>query len=103
MIHRFSWQFPFDHPALVGHFPHQPIAPGVVLLDRLELFAKRIPTIGDGRWRVERAKFLQTVGPGDTLSFIFEAVRAGGCDFRIERDASLIVHGLLLAKPARST
>jgi hypothetical protein len=72
MIHPFSWQFLFDHPALPGHLSHQPIAPGVVLLDRLELFAKRIPAIGDGRWR-------------------------------IERDASLIAHGLLLAKPVRFT
>ncbi len=103
MIHRFSWQFPRDHPALPGHFPHQPIAPGVVLLDRLELFARHIAAIGDGRWRVERAKFLQTVGPGDTLDFILEAAPTGGVGFRIERDSSLIVQGLLVAKPVSPT
>src|SRR5258708_7514375 len=103
MLHRFSWQFPRDHPALPGHFPHQPIAPGVVLLDRLELFARHIAAIGDGRWRVERAKFLQTVGPGDTLDFILEAAPTGGVGFRIERDSSLIVQGLLVAKPVSLT
>jgi 3-hydroxyacyl-[acyl-carrier-protein] dehydratase len=103
MIHRFSWQFPCNHPALPGHFPHRPIAPGVVLLDRLEIFARRIAAIGDGRWHVERAKFLQTVGPGDTLDFIFEAAPTGGVGFRIERDASLIVQGRLVARPVGST
>jgi 3-hydroxyacyl-[acyl-carrier-protein] dehydratase len=103
MIHRFSWRFPVDHPALPGHFPHHPIAPGVVLLDRLELFARSIPVVGDGRWCVERAKFLQTVSPGDLLAFVFEAERNGGCDFRIEREASLVVHGSMLARSGRST
>jgi 3-hydroxyacyl-[acyl-carrier-protein] dehydratase len=99
MIHRFSWQFPSDHPALPGHFPHHPIAPGAVLLDRLQIFTGCIPPIGDRPWRIEHAKFLQTVGPGDTLAFILQAVETGGFHFRIERGASLIAHGSLVAKP----
>jgi len=99
MMHRFPWQFPPDHPALAGHFPQHPIAPGVVLLDRVELFAASLPVADGARWRVGRAKFLQTVGPGDLLDFMFEAAPGGRCEFRIERDARLIVQGSLIARP----
>jgi len=103
MIYRFSWHFPADHPALAGHFPGQPIAPGAVLLDRLQLFAGRVPALGDGPWRIERAKFVQTARPGDTLAFVLETTQAGTFAFRIERDASLIAHGLFAVTPALST
>jgi 3-hydroxyacyl-[acyl-carrier-protein] dehydratase len=34
-LHRLSFVIGADHPALAGHFPGNPIVPGVVLLDRV--------------------------------------------------------------------
>jgi 3-hydroxymyristoyl/3-hydroxydecanoyl-(acyl carrier protein) dehydratase len=96
MIHRFQWQFPCDHPALAGHFPHRPVAPGAVLLDRLELFAASLADPSGGSLHIKSAKFLRTVDPGDVLDFSVQAAQSGQFEFRIERGGSLITQGLLV-------
>ncbi len=101
MIHRFQWQFPGDHPALAGHFPDRPIAPGAVLLDRLGLFAGRIAGNGGANWCIKNAKFLRTVNPGDVLVFSVQPAESGGFEFRIERGESLIAQGLIVATHGR--
>ena len=54
--------FKADHPALAGHFPDDPILPGVALLDEaLNLARDR------GGWNVtgiSRAKFRTALSPG---------------------------------------
>ena len=37
---QFSFVIPQDHPALAGHFPGNPIVPGVVILDQVLLGLK---------------------------------------------------------------
>ena len=100
MIHRFDWQVPPDHPSLPGHFPDRPIAPGAVLLDRLDLFAKRVPGLEERPVRLEHAKFLHSAAPGDALTFVLEARGHGGFSFRIERDSIVLVRGMLAAGAA---
>lgn len=56
-----------DHPAYAGHFPGQPVLPGVVLLDAV---LDQINTCGRypaRHWQILAAKFLMVVRPGDAL------------------------------------
>lgn len=64
---------PTDHPAYVGHFPGQPILPGVVLLDQaLRAVASRegLPLAFT---TIRSAKFPNPVGVGDALRLNYVA------------------------------
>lgn len=58
------WVVPVDHPVFAGHFPGQPIVPGVVLLDRAILFGEMLLGKKVASWQVGNAKFLSPVLPG---------------------------------------
>lgn len=54
-----------DHPSFAGHFPGQPLLPGVVLLSEvLEVLLQEAPTALGSRPRVTAVKFLAPVRPG---------------------------------------
>ena len=103
MIHRFIWQFPLDHPALPGHFPGLPIAPGAVLLDRLELYAHQVPEIAGRTLRLEHGKFLQVCEAGDILTFVLHVREDGAFAFRIESDSGVLAQGLMVDDSPTST
>ncbi len=87
----FTWTVPNDHPAFAGHFPGQPIVPGVVLLDRAILFAEQALGHPVTHWQIGNAKFFIPVGPGETLVFMLNGKASGGIAFKIragERDVA---------------
>lgn len=72
-----------DHPAYAGHFPGQPILPGVVLLDAaLHALATQQGLAGDVV-QLNAAKFLSPVRPGEALTLYATASPAGGIRFEI--------------------
>ena len=65
---------PFDHPAFAGHFPGQPLLPGVSLLAEVLEAVLRDPALAvqvGSAPRLGAAKFLSPVRPGSTLSIQF--------------------------------
>ncbi|MGN6694547.1 MAG: 3-hydroxyacyl-ACP dehydratase FabZ, partial [Aquihabitans sp.] len=79
------WKIVGDEPWLAGHFPGNPIVPGVLQLEALAqagavavladpAYADRLPLFGG----VEDVRFRGRVGPGDELVLRVEIERLGG-------------------------
>ena len=66
--------FPSDHPALAGHFPGNPVVPGVVILEAvrevaLEAYAATNPTVFGGAQllSIRQVKFLSLLRPDQEI------------------------------------
>ncbi len=80
---------PADHPSLPGHFPGQPIVPGVVLLDHvLDL------VLGAGCRAValRGVRFTAVVRPDETIE-VTAASRDGRIGFAATRDGEPVLRG----------
>lgn len=86
---------PADHPALPGHFPGQPIVPGVVLLDRvieaIEAGHGPLPPL-----RLPQVKFLQPLLPGQSAQVQLQG-DAPRWRFRVLRGDTVLASGEVVA------
>ncbi len=79
------WTLRPDTPFLVGHFPGEPIMPGVIIIEALAqtgaLAALSLPE-NKGRLAlfagIERARFRRPVRPGETLDMTTRVIRQRG-------------------------
>ena len=83
-----------DHPALPGHFPGNPLVPGVVILDEVIGAVER--WLG-GSWRVSgvpQAKFLSPLRPGVDARVELER-RDSSVAFTVLADGTTLARGTL--------
>lgn len=87
-----------DHPALAGHFPGDPIVPGVVLLDEILGAAVRHGQLPSAACVVRSAKFVRPVRPGEELTIALRSDGRDGVRFECSVEGATVVSGL--AQPA---
>jgi len=86
-----------DHPAYQGHFPGNPILPGVVVL--AEVLAVIAASTGRpaSRWSLANAKFLSPVTPGTELTLVHDGA-ADNVRFEVRAGSRTIATGTLVAR-----
>jgi 3-hydroxymyristoyl/3-hydroxydecanoyl-(acyl carrier protein) dehydratase len=88
-----------NHPALPGHFPDAPVVPGVLLLAES---LQQLETRGGhklGCHRIERAKFLQPVAPGETISASLRLEATGKASLDLHVGDRLVAQATVLLWP----
>ena len=86
-----------DHPSLPGHFPGNPVVPGVVLLD--EVIKAAETAYSDHVTAVPIAKFLQPLAPGQPCRIDFSRQGGGHIQFVCSTQGETIATGLLSCEP----
>jgi 3-hydroxymyristoyl/3-hydroxydecanoyl-(acyl carrier protein) dehydratase len=81
-----------DHPSLPGHFPGEPIVPGVLLLEHVALALRAWR--GQRLTRVPEAKFLAPLLPGEVAEIALTDAN-GRVRFEIRRDSDVLARGLI--------
>jgi 3-hydroxyacyl-[acyl-carrier-protein] dehydratase len=99
-VHQRSFRVPADHPSLPGHFPGQPVVPGVVILDEVAAFAAELYGGACHVARIPQVKFVAPLLPEQDARLEIEADASGTrMRFRVTRGADLIAGGELVLAP----
>ncbi len=94
-IHTSTLHVAADHPAFDGHFPGQPLLPGVVLLAEAMEAALAVPELAallGSAPRIAAAKFLAPVLPGDLLTITLTS-DAARLRFEVSRGDTVAASG----------
>ena len=82
------------HPSIPGHFPGDPLVPGVVMLSVVfEELARRRPDLSI--CGVRKLKFLRRLAPGTPFTVEFDEPTSGGLRFKCWHNGSVLAEGHL--------
>jgi len=85
---------PAAHPVFRGHFPGNPIVPGVMLLEWVQREVAQLLGRATSALRIRESKFFTPLAPEQRAKLSFEP-GAGRCTFEIEHDGTRIARGVL--------
>ena len=100
--HSATLRVPAQHPSLAGHFPGNPIVPGVVLVDGVIAAAEAWLGANFHVAGLSHAKFLAPLKP-DQAARIDLVLRGPLLDFSIHRHETAIAKGALNITRAEAT
>ena len=93
----FHFHVPVDHPAFAGHFPGQPVLPGVALLAFVMRALQGQPELqarlGDTP-QIAQVKFISPVLPGSDLQVLLQC-QGSGVAFEVRRADQVVAKGRL--------
>lgn len=78
-----SFSISQNHPSFPGHFPGNPILPGVLLLELVMSYAQLHIKDVTENYTLLNVKFLASVSPGDELSLTFSETSANCFKFAV--------------------
>jgi 3-hydroxymyristoyl/3-hydroxydecanoyl-(acyl carrier protein) dehydratase len=94
----FEFSVPAEHPSLAGHFPGNPVVPGVLLLDHVLHALER--STGRSVTRLRQVKFVSILLPGelahgywdveDSRAAFRVSARRGGSDVTVAEGAGIL-------------
>jgi 3-hydroxymyristoyl/3-hydroxydecanoyl-(acyl carrier protein) dehydratase len=101
LTHSSAFTVPADHPAIPGHFPGDPLVPGVVILERVidaaeSWLGRPLQVAG-----VPQAKFVAPLRPGERADLSI-ALDGQALSFTLRREGVLLGRGALRLQSAGS-
>jgi 3-hydroxymyristoyl/3-hydroxydecanoyl-(acyl carrier protein) dehydratase len=95
-----AFDVPHDHPSFDGHFPGEPVLPGVVILAEVLARIEADTGVPAMDWTLESGKFHQPVVPGARVEIAHEPRGDGGRRFEARTQGRLVVSGHLARRAA---
>ena len=89
------FRIPAAHACFAGHFPGNPVVPGVLLLDRVIEAAEALAVLAPGALRLPQVKFVRPLLPEQAAELRLELLDDGRVRFRVECDGALLASGEL--------
>ena len=93
-----TWSLPANHPVFRGHFPGNPIVPGVMLLEWVQDEVARAVSRAPSALRIREAKFFTPLGPAQLAELHCE-IGERRCTFSIRHAKASIARGVLEWSP----
>lgn len=83
---------PASHPCLDGHFPGNPIVPGVVIVDLVQAAARKLWGLS-ALGGMPNIKFLAPLKAEQGFSLVLTRGSGDNCRFRVEAEGQLVAQG----------